>query len=1168
LDGEIVALTARAEQARQSYATLAMALGETRRRRDELAAQVRAAAFVGRPVAPPLAPPAAAPTPPVRPNPPVRPEASTRAVQNLLFVLGGLLLCTAAIVFMVVTWAVVGVAGRAAILAGITGLVLAAPPQAVRRGLTATAETFSVVGLLLVVLDGYAAWTVDLFGVAGWPETSYAALVCGVGAAVAAGYQRLTRLFAPGFTALVLVQPVLPLLAYAMGPNAAGWALVYAALAGLNLLLVRASRAPGPAGVRVAAEGTVEAAPSGVALARQVLGWVAYAAALATAALCGLVALLVADGPGSPMLAGGPLLVAVAVLVAGAVLARNAGFQAAAGLVVVVTLAGAALRPAAELYGSSLLFASGLIVAGLAGAVALTGRRLPAGVRRGPWVGGLLISGVLAQVTGALTVLVAVAAVTRSLPVWRGIGTGPVSSLDWQVSVTVLLVAVALAVLLPRSAREPIGVVGVGLAVLASPAALALPWWALATLELSVAVVALLAAARFPAPGVGTLLVRAGAGALLAGHAFGVSLARPVSAAVVLGAILLAGLAVAVLAATGLNGRRSSAGDAPGNRLVQVRRAIGGTALMVGLLAVPATMTVALFAFGVAPWWQARGALATGVLLVGAVAVVRRRWPGYLPYADTALAGTALVTGLFPLSGRTGEPIGLYSAVGLLLVVGGLQLAGTLAGWRAAGQAGAGRVGAGRGPAGPVSATLFCVPVLAFSAIVAVAPAIGAVLLGPYGWLGRIWSGIPAGVGLTPTGWPLDGRSGAALVVLAGAVALAGWGWHRTITGAVLAAFPLAATAALVVLAGAGARWPVVPAVALLGGLAALLVATVPVGRAVAPVGTRFALVVVPPGVLLAGAGLAGALPTKTSTLVALGLVMLTGAVMGAAGGPAGGPARPPVARIAGWLAATGAGLTFAVAATRAAELPLRVAAFAVLGVAAVTLAGGAALRGRRPVESVAIEAAGHAGAVVALLLTTGAIRYAAAVATLWGVAVGVRALRPGEPARRRSILTSVAAGCELLAVWLLLTSEQVALLEAYTLPAALCALVAGLLAVRAWPALSSWVTYGPGLAAALLPSLASVLVAGDQPWRRLLLGVGALAVVLVGAHWRRQAPVVLGGGTLAIVALHEVVGAWDRLPRWIFLAAGGFALIGLGMSYERRRRDVTRWRAAVGRMS
>ncbi|MFI6761540.1 PspA/IM30 family protein [Micromonospora sp. NPDC050417] len=1170
LDGEIVALAARVEQTRQAYAALVTTLDDLRRRRAELAAQVRVAAAT-RPTPAPVTP-AAAPAP-------VRPEASTRTVQNLLFVLGGLLLCAAAIVFIAVTWSVVGVAGRAAILAGVTAGVLALPPLAKRRGLTATAETFSVVGLLLVALDGYAAWSVNLLDVRSWPGATYAALVWGVSAAVALGYHRSTRLDAPWFTALALVQPVLPLLVSEADPGVAGWALVFAALAGFNLAVVHVGRVrsgpgsrsgePVPAGVRVGGGGTDGPAPGGVAPARRAVGWVAYAAALAIAAFCGLIALLLGVGPGAPVLAGGPLLVAVTALVAGAVLTRNAGFQAAAGLVVVLSLAASVLRPVLDLVGPWEMVVSAVVVTVLAGAVAWSRRWLPVEVWRGPWVGGLLLVGALGSLILAIAAITGQVALDRRRPSWWADGTGPVSTLDWQAPVTVLLLAFSLAVLLPRPTREPVGVAGVGLAVLAFPAALPLPWWGLAVVELALAVPLLLAAVRVPAPGVASVLVRALVGAALAGHALLVAFARPASAAAALGTIMLTGLVVAVLAGTGRPGRDGTGGDEAPDPVTAVRRMIGGASLAVGLLAVPATTTVGLFAAGAQPWWQARAALASGVLVLGAMLLVRRHRPGHLPYADTALAGTALVTGLAPLAGRTDEPVGLYSALALLLVVAALQTGGALTtrgvGARTTDTEPVQAPQPGHRVSGPALASLFCVPVLAFPVLLAVAPTVGAVLLGPYGWLGQVWSGAPAGVGLAPYGWPVDGRAAAALVVLTAVLALAGWSWHRTIGGAAMVAFPVAATAVPVVLACVGANWPVVPGVALLGGLAALLAGTVPIGRTAAPGATRFGLVSVPVGVLLAGAGLAGALPTKASTLLALSLVVLVATAIGAA---AGGAAPLPAVRIVGWLVASGAALTLAVAVSRAAELPLRVAALVVLGVAVAVLAGGVLLRGRRSAESIAIEAAGHAGALVALLLTVGSARYAAAVATIWGVVVGVRALRPGEPARRRSLLASAAAGCELLAVWVLLASAQVAVLEAYTLPTALCALVVGALALHVQPALSSWVTHGPGLAAALLPSLASVLVDGDQPWRRLLLGVGALAVVLAGAHWRRQAPVLLGGATLAVVALHEVVGAWDQLPRWIFLAAGGLALIGLAITYERRRRDLVRWRAAVSRMS
>lgn len=267
LDGEIVVLAGEAERARAAYQGLVDRLAVSRRRRAELAAAIRAQ-FPG-PAAHPT--PAARPAPAWRPVParpvaahpapapagaawpgrgPVAPvgavvggaETSTRTVQSLLFVLGGLLLGTAAVVFTAVAWAAVGVAGRALILAAFTALALAAPLVAVRRRLRGTAETFAAVGLLLVLLDGYAAWSVDLFGVTGWPATRYAALVGGIGVAVAAGYARLSGLTVPWFAALVVAQPVLPLLAAGARPDAAGWSVVLVGVALLNLAVLVALR--------------------------------------------------------------------------------------------------------------------------------------------------------------------------------------------------------------------------------------------------------------------------------------------------------------------------------------------------------------------------------------------------------------------------------------------------------------------------------------------------------------------------------------------------------------------------------------------------------------------------------------------------------------------------------------------------------------------------------------------------------------------------------------------------------------------------------------------------------------------------------------------------------------------------------------------------------------
>jgi hypothetical protein len=240
---------------------------------------------------------------------------------------------------------------------------------------------------------------------------------------------------------------------------------------------------------------------------------------------------------------------------------------------------------------------------------------------------------------------------------------------------------------------------------------------------------------------------------------------------------------------------------------------------------------------------------------------------------------------------------------------------------------------------------------------------------------------------------------------------------------------------------------------------------------------------------------------------------------------------------------------------------------FSVLGAGALLVAGGVASSGRVP-ESRVLEAGGHAVAVVALLISAGSLQRAAAVCTAWGLVVGVRGLWPGLSTAARRRYVSVAAGCELLAWWLLLASRRVALIEAYTLPLAAVALLAGWLALRSRPQLRSWVAYGPALAAAFLPSLAPILAAEGTPLRRLLLGAGALTVLVAGAVRRRQAPVVIGGAVLVVVAVHELVLLWQRLQTWIPLSVAGLVLLALATTYERRRRDVARLRDSLHRMS
>ncbi|MFC6014730.1 SCO7613 C-terminal domain-containing membrane protein, partial [Plantactinospora solaniradicis] len=876
-----------------------------------------------------------------------------------------------------------------------------------------------------------------------------------------------------------------------------------------------------------------------------------YAFALLASAMCGLLALVTMEGP-TDVLAGGPLLVTALLPIAAALLTRHVGFGATAGGVFVVVLAITLVRAVFESPWPTLCSAA-VVAVGVAGLVAGTARLLPVGVRIGPRVGGLVVVSAMAVLTGVMTLVVAGAVVLRSLPVWQADPTAVAGPFDWQLPVALPLTVLALLLLVPRRAWLSVVLTGAVFTVLALPAAVPLPWWSVSAVDLAM-VAAFALSAVWPGRSSRSMLPMAGAALFLAGHALLVGLARPAGAAAVLGGLVLIGVAIALVALR-------PAGSVPDHR-----RMLGGAGVALAVLGTPAAVTLGLFAADVPPWWQARAALASAVLLCAATVAVRRGVPHYLPYAGAALSVVALPVGLSPALPEVGEPPGMYAAGALLLTVAVLAV----------------NRGRSVSPAGGA----FSVPPLVSSVVllgrvgVVVVPAVVVLLAGPYGWLGRIWSGQPHGIGLWPDEWRPDGQVALTLLLLTGTAAMVGWAWRAAVRPALLVAVPLAVTTALVGLAVAGARWPTVQAVSLLSGLAALL--AVALGWRV----VRPARVVVPLGVAFAGAGLAGLLPTEGSTLAGLALVVAVGLTAGAAG-------RSGAARVAGWLTAVLAGATLAVAGPFAADLPPRVAALVVLGVAALALAGGVVLTGRatsatsaapaddvavtvaapgtgsaRRAEGVAVEVASHVVAVLALVLTIGEVRHAAAVCTLWGVALGLRALRPAESAARRWAHAAAAGGAELVATWLLLSAARVALVEAYTLPAAVLGLLAGWLALRAWPDRSSWLAYGPGLGAALLPSLVSVLVAGDQPWRRLLLGGGALLAVLAGAQWRRQAPVLLGGGVLAALALREMVDVWDRLPRWIFLAVGGFVLIGLAMTYERRRRDLRRLRSAVGRMS
>ncbi|MFE2557728.1 SCO7613 C-terminal domain-containing membrane protein [Streptomyces sp. NPDC059352] len=469
-------------------------------------------------------------------------------------------------------------------------------------------------------------------------------------------------------------------------------------------------------------------------------------------------------------------------------------------------------------------------------------------------------------------------------------------------------------------------------------------------------------------------------------------------------------------------------------------------------------------------------------------------------------------------------------------------------------------------------------------------PPVGAGLLGPVARTTAAWSGEHAERALSS--YPAT----AALVLLVVAAALAAVPrlWARcgalALVWALLTALPVsldlpyAATLALQLLTAAAALWlavrpgPAARGLRLAGapGAPAMSPTDRPVPPASAP-GTPWgtwaprrpqaqATAVEPRtalgwsayvgGLASAVSALALALDVRGATFVSLGLLLglLTAvAVLGEGG-------RRTVSACGAVLAATG----LVLAAAAAIGFEDHWTALALLLVPAATAAVGA--RTRPGAVALTVEITGASVGLLALGIAASRPAFLALALALGGVIAAATAVRP----ERRRFASWTAAALFLLATWVRLAVSEVTTPEAYTLPVTLPALAVGFLRRRRDPEASSWAAYGPGLAATLLPSLVAAWT--DPDWvRPLLLGVAALVVTLLGARFRLQALLVLGGATLALDGLHElapyVVQVVGALPRWLPPALAGLLLLAVGATYEQRLRDARRMRERLARM-
>ncbi|MGW0744281.1 SCO7613 C-terminal domain-containing membrane protein [Streptomyces sp. NPDC002817] len=418
-------------------------------------------------------------------------------------------------------------------------------------------------------------------------------------------------------------------------------------------------------------------------------------------------------------------------------------------------------------------------------------------------------------------------------------------------------------------------------------------------------------------------------------------------------------------------------------------------------------------------------------------------------------------------------------------------------------------------------------------------PLVALTLLGPVAWTSRAWSGAPANMREAVTvdaPWPPDmAAAPLVLVAVAAVLALAARNTARhaqALTGALVLTWAAALTVPAVL------ELPYTTGLLTLGALTAVALAA-PYGQ---PTATILALAT--------SANLAcTALASQTATLTALGALT---AFFAAVSWRLTSITAPAALAYATALAcATGAAADWQPQHTALLVLVVPVAA---------------ALIAPRVSERIPLEAAGAVAGLLAIGLAATDLPMLALVLALCGVIAAGTAIRPD-----RRAVGYAAAVLFVLATWVRLAAWEVDMPEAYTIPVTVPALVVGFLRRRRDPQTSSWTAYAPGLAATLLPSLATAWT--DPNWTRpLLLGLATLSLTLLGAGYNLRAPLLLGGTVLALDALHElapyIVQVTDALPRWVLPALAGILLLTLGATYEQRIRNVRRAREILGKMN
>lgn len=262
-----------------------------------------------------------------------------------------------------------------------------------------------------------------------------------------------------------------------------------------------------------------------------------------------------------------------------------------------------------------------------------------------------------------------------------------------------------------------------------------------------------------------------------------------------------------------------------------------------------------------------------------------------------------------------------------------------------------------------------------------------------------------------------------------------------------------------------------------------------------------------------------------------------------------------PATAVATWLVVDAVRCRRIAVATLAAPVIVRaVAAGLLAGGATLRVTGGvllvvavvaacAAALGPRGVLAASATIAAVAGSVGWVLIGEAPTLRAALV-----VAGGLAVAGVGS-VRRQPVVAHLGGVIATVGTWQLLGLGEVTALDVWLLPVALQLAVAGELMRRRGS--SSWVSFVPPLLLVALPALAE-RIGGGPGWHAVLAGgLGVVATVIGGAR-RLGGPLIVGTAVVVVVVLVETFAVVAAVPTWMWLACGGFVLLGAAALIER----------------